>query len=80
MEKTMAVNSDRNPRMEPRRPLSVNTDNFQATPATKPSPNVIPFIYFDLIGTAESARPPYTIAQTCALERSIQFQHQRNAF
>lgn len=62
----MKVTSDRKPGVEPRRWLVMKTDKLPATPAAKPSANVMPSIPLDLVGTVKRCgnvvRPSYTIA------------------
>lgn len=53
IEKAMAVNPDRKPGMEPRKRLSVNTDNFSVAPAAKLILNIMPSIPLDLVGKTE---------------------------
>lgn len=69
---TMEENPDRESGVESQRGLAVNTENFLATSAAKPTPNVMPCIPLNLVGTVcglGSAQPPYAIAQPCAVER-----------
>lgn len=49
-EKAVGVNPHRKLRMEFQKRLSVNTDNFPATSADKPSSNLIPCFRFDIVG------------------------------
>lgn len=43
----------KNPGVDSRRRLAVNTDSFPASPAAKSSSNIMPFIPLELVGTAE---------------------------
>lgn len=54
MEKAREVNPDRKPRVKPWQWCSVNTDNFPATHAVKPTPNIMHSIPLDLVSTAKS--------------------------
>lgn len=49
----MEVNTGRKTRMEPRKRLEVNIDNFPETSTAKLVSNVITCIFLDPIGTAE---------------------------
>lgn len=49
-EKTMGVNPDRRPEVEPRMRLAVNIHNFPANPATRQTPNVMHCILLDIFG------------------------------
>lgn len=77
MEKAMKVNPNRKLGMEPQMQLAVNTDNFPVTATTNPTPNVMPCIPTDLVGTAKRERerayslgithPSYTINQVSTI-------------
>lgn len=67
------INQDRRPGLQP----AVNTENFPATAATKPFPNVISRIPLDLVVMAKReetcnlgcTQPLYTIILACAVEK-----------